>query len=151
MSDLRDILLVEDDSHDVELTLEALAAHNLANAVVTVRDGADALDYLYRRQRHAGRGPDLPAVVLLDLKLPKVSGLEVLRAVKGDAALRHLPIVVLTSSRESPDLQACYDLGVNAYVVKPVQFAAFVDAVKHIGAFWAILNETPACYRRGHH
>jgi CheY-like chemotaxis protein len=151
MNDLREILLVEDDGHDVELTLEALAAHNLANAVVTLRDGADALDYLYRRRRHAGRGPGLPAVVLLDLKLHKVSGLEVLRAVKGDPALRHLPIVVLTSSRQAPDLQECYDLGVNAYVVKPVQFAAFVDAVKHIGTFWAILNETPACCRRRHH
>jgi CheY-like chemotaxis protein len=149
MKELRSILLAEDNPKDVELTLEALAKHNLANAVVTVRDGAEALDYLYRRGAFAERKPGCPAVVLLDLKMPKVSGIEVLRTVKTDPDLKDIPIVVLTSSRETPDLSECYRLGVNAYVVKPVDFVSFVNAVKEIGVFWAILNEPPVCSAPG--
>jgi CheY-like chemotaxis protein len=143
-TDLRRILLAEDNANDVELTLAALQAHRLANKVVVVRDGADALDYLYRRAQYADRDPGLPAVVLLDLKMPKVDGLEVLRAVKADPMLRTVPVVVLTSSREEQDVVNSYDLGVNAYVVKPVEFQAFMDAVKVVGGFWAVVNELPA-------
>jgi CheY-like chemotaxis protein len=140
---LRRILLAEDNANDAELTLTALRTNRLANEVTVVRDGAQALDYLYRRGEYADRGPELPALLLLDLKMPKVDGLEVLRAVKSDPSLRALPVVVLTSSREEQDLVRSYDLGVNAYVVKPVGFAAFVDAVKALGGFWAVLNEIP--------
>lgn len=143
MNTLKCILLAEDNARDVELTLEALAEHNLANDVVVVHDGAQALDYLYARGEFRMRPSGPPAVVLLDLKMPKVDGLEVLRTVKSDPALRTIPIVVLTSSREDRDLIESYRLGVNAYVVKPVDFAQFVEAVKEIGAFWAILNEPP--------
>ena len=143
MSDLGRILLAEDSEADVELTLAALAHHNLANEVVVVRDGAEALDYLLRRGAFSGRGPGLPAVVLLDLKMPRVDGLEVLRTIKADEQLRKLPVVMLTSSREERDLVESYRLGVNAYVVKPVDFSQFVEAVKQLGMFWAVINEPP--------
>jgi CheY-like chemotaxis protein len=142
-SELKRILLAEDNANDVELTLSALRANSLANEVIVVRDGAEALDYLHRRGAFAGREPGLPALMLLDLKMPRVDGLEVLRAVKRDPSLRMLPVVVLTSSREEQDLVQSYDLGVNAYVVKPVDFCAFMDAVKLLGGFWALLNEPP--------
>jgi CheY-like chemotaxis protein len=137
------ILLAEDDPRDVELTLEALREHHLANDVVVVRDGEEALDYVHRRGRYQGRPEGYPVVVLLDLKMPKVDGVEVARQLKGDPATRLIPIVVLTSSRESRDLDECYRLGVNAYVVKPVQFADFVESVGQVGVFWAMLNEPP--------
>lgn len=143
MNRLKRILLVEDSPNDVEMTLLALAEHNLANEVVVVADGEQALDYLYLRGQYAGRTDGNPAVMLLDLKMPKVDGLEVLRIVKSDEKLRGIPIVMLTSSREEQDLVRSYQLGVNAYVVKPVGFRAFVDAVKELGVFWAIVNETP--------
>ena len=143
MSELKRILLAEDNANDVELTLTALSQHNLANEVVVVPDGAEALDYLFRRGRHADRRKGNPAVMLLDLKMPKVDGLEVLRAVKSDPALSSIPIVMLTSSREEQDLIRSYQLGVNAYVVKPVGFQAFMTAVSELGAFWAIINEAP--------
>ena len=143
MTPLRRILLVEDSPRDAELILDALEAHQLANAVVHVRDGADALDYLYRRGTFAGRSDGQPALVLLDLKLPKVDGLEVLRQIKGDAALKMMPIVMMTSSREEQDLLTSYQLGVNAYVVKPMKFQDFVEAVKQVGVFWAVINEVP--------
>jgi CheY-like chemotaxis protein len=142
-SELQRILLAEDNSNDVELTLAALKANRLANEVIVVRDGAEALDYLYERNGFAGRAGGPPALLLLDLKMPKVDGLEVLREVKSDPALKTIPVVVLTSSREESDLIKSYDLGVNAYVVKPVDFHEFVDAVKLIGGFWAVLNEMP--------
>lgn len=143
MIDFKRILLVEDNPNDVELTLAAFEEHHLANEVVVVRDGADALDYLFRRGAFANRLAGNPAVILLDLKLPKVNGLEVLEAVRAEAALRTLPIVVLTSSREEPDLARCYELGVNAYVVKPVDFGDFVRAVGNLGVFWALINQPP--------
>lgn len=143
MSSLKRILLVEDSPRDAELVLDALADNHLANEVVHVQDGADALDYLYRRGQFAGRPNGEPAVVLLDLKMPKVDGLEVLRQIKGDPALKMIPVVVMTSSREEQDLLSSYQLGVNAYVVKPVQFHEFVDAVKQVGGFWAVINEPP--------
>jgi CheY-like chemotaxis protein len=143
MSSLKRILLVEDSPRDAELALDALAAHHLANEVLHVRDGADALDYLYRRGQFAGRSNGAPAIVLLDLKMPKVDGLEVLRQIKGDPVLKMIPVVVMTSSREEQDLLNSYQLGVNAYVVKPVQFHDFVDAVKLVGGFWAVINEPP--------
>lgn len=145
---LRQILLVEDDVNDRELTLAALAQHNIANDVVAVRDGAEALDYLYGRGEYAGRAADPPAVVLLDLKMPKVDGLQVLATMKGDTTLRHIPVVMLTSSREERDLVESYRLGVNAYVVKPVEFDAFVKAVEHVGCFWALVNEPPPAVGR---
>ncbi|HEY5619555.1 MAG TPA: response regulator [Vicinamibacterales bacterium] len=143
MSSLQRILLVEDSPRDAELALDALAAHHLANEVVHVRDGADALDYLYRRGTFSGRSNGEPAVVLLDLKMPKVDGLEVLRQMKSDPHLRVIPVVVMTSSREEGDVLRSYELGVNAYVVKPVKFQEFVDAVRQVGAFWAVINEPP--------
>ena len=148
MNALRRILLVEDNPNDAELTLEALAEHNLANGVELVKDGAAALDYLYRRGAFVGRDAVNPAVVLLDLKLPKVDGLEVLRVIKSDEKLKSIPVVVLTSSREERDLIESYRLGVNAYVVKPVNFGDFMEAVKELGAFWAIVNEPPPAERR---
>jgi CheY-like chemotaxis protein len=140
---MRRILLVEDDPKDVELTLTALEEYNLANEVVVARDGAEALDYLYCRGEFAGRPNDNPAVLLLDLKLPKVDGLEVLQQIKSDDNLRMVPVVVLTSSREEKDMVTSYKLGVNAYVVKPVDFHEFVNAIKELGMFWAIINEPP--------
>ena len=137
------ILLVEDDPKDVELTMTALEEYNLSNEVVVARDGEEALDYLYYRGKFQRRSGDNPAVVLLDLKLPKVDGLEVLETIKQDEKLRMIPVVVLTSSREERDLVASYKLGVNAYVVKPVDFHEFVNAIKELGVFWAIINEPP--------
>jgi two-component system, response regulator len=143
MNSLSRILLVDDSPRDTELALEALETHSLANEVVTLRDGAEALDYLFRRGPFADRTNGQPAVMLLDLKMPKVDGLEVLRQIKSDPVLKTIPVVVMTSSREEQDLVRSYELGVNAYVVKPVKFGAFVEAVKQVGAFWAILNEPP--------
>jgi CheY-like chemotaxis protein len=143
MSTLGRILIVEDDPRDVELTLTALDEYKLANEVVVASDGAEALDYLYRRGAHAGRSGADPAVLLLDLKLPKVDGLEVLQQIKADPKLKMIPVVVLTSSREERDMVASYQLGVNGYVVKPVDFHEFVNAVKELGVFWAIINEPP--------
>ncbi len=141
--ELRRILLVEDSPNDAELTLEVLGESGLANQVDRVQDGEEALDYLFRRGRYAGRADGHPCVVLLDLKLPKVGGIEVLRVVKADERLKTIPVVVLTSSREERDLVESYRLGVNAYVVKPVEFEAFAAAVRELGMFWAILNESP--------
>ena len=143
MAELKRILLAEDNPQDVELTLTALDEHNLANEVVVVNDGAEALDYLYRRGKFAMRADNDPAVVLLDLKMPKVDGLEVLRTIKNDSNLKTIPLVILTSSREEKDLVESYKLGVNAYVVKPVNFQQFIEAVKELGAFWAVVNEPP--------
>jgi DNA-binding response OmpR family regulator len=137
------ILLVEDDPKDVELTLIALEDYNLANEVIVLGDGAQALDYLHCRGDFAGRASENPAVLLLDLKLPKVDGLEVLQQIKSDEKLQAIPVVVLTSSREERDMITSYKLGVNAYVVKPVDFHEFVNAIKELGVFWAIINEPP--------
>lgn len=143
MADLRPILLVEDNLKDLELTLAALAKCQLANDIVVARDGADALDFLYARGAYADRAAGDPAVVLLDLKLPKLDGLEVLETVKRDASLRQIPVVMLTSSREESDLVRSYQLGVNAFVVKPVDFNAFFEAIQDLGMFWGVLNEPP--------
>ncbi|MDO9403215.1 MAG: response regulator [Polaromonas sp.] len=140
---LKPILLVEDDKRDLELTLVALERSQLANDVVVVRDGAQALDYLRREGEHAGRDEGNPAVILLDLKLPKVNGLEVLEAVRATEALRSIPVVMLTSSQEESDVLKSYQLGVNAYVVKPVEFKQFVSSIADLGVFWAVLNEPP--------
>lgn len=140
---LKPILLVEDNPKDLELTLVALGRSQLANEVVVIRDGAEALDYLRRRDAYAEREPGNPAVVLLDLKLPKVDGLQVLAEIKQDPDLKEIPVVMLTSSREERDLVGSYSTGVNAYVVKPVEFSAFLDAVRDLGIFWAVLNEPP--------
>ena len=143
MSKLGRVLLIEDDPRDVELTLTALDEYNLANEVVIVHDGEEALDYLYCRGEFSMRTDNNPVVALLDLKLPKVDGLEVLKQIKSDERLRIIPVVVLTSSREERDIVESYKLGVNAYVVKPVDFHEFVDAVKELGVFWAVINEPP--------
>jgi CheY-like chemotaxis protein len=143
MTEFKRILLAEDSAQDVELTLTALAEYKLTNEVVVVGDGAEALDYLYRRGAYRDRENVNPAVILLDLKLPKVDGLKVLRQLKGDEALRNVPVVMLTSSREESDLVESYRLGVNSYVVKPMDFTQFVAAVKQIGLFWAVVNEPP--------
>ena len=137
------ILLVEDDPRDVELTLTALEDYKLANEVVVCRDGQEALDYLYNRGKFVNRVNENPAVMLLDLKLPKVDGLEVLQQIKSDEQLRMIPVVVLTSSHEEKDMMRSYKLGVNAYVVKPVDFHEFVNAVKELGVFWAVINQPP--------
>lgn len=142
-TELKRILLVEDSQKDVELTLAALAENELANEVVVARDGEQALDYLYQRGSFRLRAPGNPAVVLLDLKLPKVSGLEVLAQIKHDPQLKVIPIVMLTSSREEADLGRSYQGGVNAYVVKPVTFPQFVQALRELGVFWAEINEPP--------
>lgn len=143
MNEIRSILFAEDNPNDVELTLSALAEHNLANEVVSVSDGAEALDYLFARGRFQGRPGGHPALILLDLKMPKIDGLGVLRAIKQDESLRVVPVVMLTSSREEQDLVRSYQLGVNAYVVKPVDFQSFVEAVKQLGVFWAMHNQPP--------
>jgi CheY-like chemotaxis protein len=143
MDNLGRILLVEDDPKDIDLTLRALAQYNLANEVVVARDGEEALDYLFHRGAFVTRSGDNPAVLLLDLKLPQVDGLEVLQQVKSDDQLKLIPVVVLTSSHEEKDVVASYKLGVNAYVVKPVDFHQFVDAIKELGVFWAVINEPP--------
>jgi len=143
MSTLGRILMVEDDAKDVELTLTALEDYNLANEVVVARDGEEALDYLFCRGKFADRADENPAVMLLDLKLPKVDGLEVLQQVKSEEKFKMIPVVVLTSSHEEKDMVASYKLGVNAYVVKPVDFHEFVNAIKELGIFWAVINEPP--------
>jgi two-component system response regulator len=143
VNDLARILLVEDSALDAELAIRALGASHLANEVLHLQNGAEALDYLFRRGEFAREAGALPAVVLLDLKMPKVDGMEVLRQIKADAVLKVIPVVLMTSSREEQDLVESYKLGVNAYIVKPVQFETFVEAVKQVGAFWAVLNEPP--------
>jgi CheY-like chemotaxis protein len=143
MNPLKRILLVEDSVRDAELILGALEPNQLASEVVHVRDGAEALDYLYRRRDFASRSDAQPILMLLDLKLPKVDGLEVLRQIKGDAGLKMIPIVMMTSSRQEQDLVRSYELGVNAFVVKPVGFQEFFEAIQDLGVFWAILNEPP--------
>jgi CheY-like chemotaxis protein len=143
MADIGRILLVEDDPKDTELTMTALEEYHLSNEVVVASDGEEALDYLYCRGKFQRRGSENPAVLLLDLKLPKVDGLQVLETIKSDENLRMIPVVVLTSSREERDMVASYRLGVNAYVVKPVDFHEFVNAIKELGVFWAIINEPP--------
>ena len=140
---IKQMLLAEDDPQDVELTLLALREHKLANAVVVVGNGEEALDYLLCRGKFEGREGGNPIVVLLDLKMPKINGLEVLKIIKADEYLQNIPVVVLSSSRETPDLAECYKLGVNAYVVKPVNFADFMKAVRQLGIFWAAINEPP--------
>jgi CheY-like chemotaxis protein len=143
MTPLGRILIVEDDPNDVELTLMALTDYNLANEVAVARDGEQALDYLYCRGSFSGRSNGNPAVMLLDLKLPKIGGLEILRQIKSDERLKSIPVVVLTSSHEEKDVMRSYSLGVNAYVVKPVDFHEFVNAVKELGVFWAVVNVPP--------
>jgi CheY-like chemotaxis protein len=143
MTAIQSILLAEDNANDVELTLAALRGNHVANEVIVVRDGADALDYLYCRNGFSGRAPENPGLILLDLKMPKVDGIEVLRQVKCDPRLRAIPIVMLTSSREENDVIRTYNLGVNAYVVKPVVFNEFMEAVRALGQFWAVINEPP--------
>jgi CheY-like chemotaxis protein len=147
MTPLKRILLVEDSPRDAELILDALSVNQLANEIVHVRDGAEALDYLHRRGQFAARSDDQPALMLLDLKLPKVDGLEVLRQIKGDPTLKMIPVVMMTSSRQEQDLLNSYQLGVNAYVVKPLKFQDFVEAVKQVGVFWAVINEVPGSVR----
>jgi len=143
MTMLKTILLAEDNPMDVELTLEALNEHNLANQVIVLKDGVEVLQYLNFEGKFANRSPEPPAVLLLDIKMPRMDGIEVLRVIRTDARFKKLPVVMLTSSREEPDLKTCYELGVNAYVVKPVDFNEFIDAVKQIGIFWGLLNELP--------
>jgi CheY-like chemotaxis protein len=143
MEKFRRILLVEDDPRDVELTLTALDDYKLANEVVVCRDGQEALDYLFARGKFSDRANENPAVILLDLKLPKVDGFEVLQQIKSDERLRMIPVVMLTSSHEEKDMMRSYRLGVNAYVVKPVDFHEFINAVKELGVFWAVINEPP--------
>ncbi len=142
-TEVRRLVLVEDDANDLELTLAALGENNLANGVDVLRDGAEAVAYFERTGPYADRPPGNPALVMLDLKLPKIDGLEVLRRLKSDPQLKTIPVVMLTSSREERDLVESYRLGVNAYVVKPVDFQAFVTAVKELGSFWAVINEPP--------
>ena len=143
MMKFKRILLAEDSLDDIELTLRVLAEYHLANKVDVVRDGVEALDYLFRRGRFADRPPGNPALLLLDNKMPRVDGLEVVRRVKADERLKTIPVVMLTSSREQVDLFKSYELGVNAYVIKPVKFYDFVNAVREIGSFWGIVNEPP--------
>jgi CheY-like chemotaxis protein len=143
MTNIKRILLVEDNAKDVELTLAALEEIHLVNEVIIARDGAEALDFFYRRGNFAERANELPAVVLLDLKMPKVDGLAVLQQMKNDPQLKKIPVVMLTSSREEQDLIKSYELGVSAYVVKPVDFQQFVNTVRELGLFWAVINEPP--------
>jgi CheY-like chemotaxis protein len=150
MDELKPILLAEDNPRDVELTLEALSAYNLANRVVVVMDGVEAMDYLRCEGKHKLRTPGNPAVAILDIKMPRMDGIEVLQAIRTDQSLKMIPAVILTSSREEQDLMRSYELGINAYVVKPVNFSDFIEAVKHIGIFWAILNELPPEERSPH-
>ncbi|HEY6168705.1 MAG TPA: response regulator [Verrucomicrobiae bacterium] len=149
MPPLKRILLVEDSDRDIELTLAALDEYHLANEVVVARDGAEALDYLYNRGKFASHANGLPAVVLLDLKMPKVDGLEVLRQMKKDSVLKCVPVVMVTSSREESDLVRSYQMGVNAYVCKPVDFQKFVESIKQLGFFWAVINEPPPGAAKG--
>ena len=151
MSAYRPILLAEDDLHDAEMTSRALAAARLGNELVVVSDGVEALQYLRRQGPWIHRGGGLPGVLLLDIKMPRKNGLQVLREIRADPVLKVLPVVMLTSSRENPDLEAAYSLGANAYVVKPVDFSEFVEAVQQIGAFWAVVNEPPKDKPEGLH
>ena len=141
--DAKKILMAEDDSRDIELALLALEEYNLSNQVIVASNGVEALDYLYRRNAYSERAPGNPVVVLLDLKMPKISGLEVLRQIKGDPVLKTIPVVVLTSSNEDRDIVESYKLGVNAYCVKPVAFEKFVSVVRQLGLFWVLTNEVP--------
>lgn len=143
MNHLRKILLVDDNPKDVELTLEALEDNNLANRVLVLNDGVQAMEYLQYKGTYEKRKKENPAVILLDIKMPRMDGIEVLQKIREDDALKMIPVVMLTSSREEPDLKACYQLGVNAYVVKPVNFRDFITAVKELGVFWALINELP--------
>jgi CheY-like chemotaxis protein len=143
MTSLKSILLVEDSVRDAEIALHALGEHHLANDVLHVRDGVEALDYLFRRGEFVDRPAGHPALIMLDLKMPRIDGMEVLRQVKGDPDLKVIPVVVMTSSGEGPDLARAYELGANSYVVKPLKFNQFVDAVTQVGSFWAVLNEPP--------
>lgn len=143
MNSIQNILLVDDSPRDTEMAVHALESCSLANEVTTLRDGSEALDYLYCRGDYAQRPPGNPAVILLDLKMPRVDGLEVLRQIKTDPDLRFIPVVMMTSSREEKDIVACYQLGSNAYVVKPVNFHEFVEAVRRVGAFWGVINDPP--------
>ncbi len=143
MNDLRTILLAEDNSRDVELTLEALSEHNLANQVIVAKDGVEAMEYLRYEGKYSMRRREKPAVILLDIKMPRMDGIEVLKAIREDPELKTIPVVMLTSSREEPDLKRSYELGANAYVVKPVDFEDFIEAVKQVGVFWAVINELP--------
>lgn len=143
MMEIKTILLVEDNPQDVELTIEALSEYKLANNVVTVSDGVEAMDYLRCEGEYKDRKTGNPAVILLDIKMPRMDGIEVLEAIRNDVKLKQIPVVMLTSSRENPDLNECYTLGANAFVVKPVDFGEFIEAVKHIGIFWVLLNEQP--------
>lgn len=140
---LKKILLIEDNPNDIELTLEALSEQNLVNRVITMKDGVEAMDYLLYEGKYKNRERETPAVILLDIKMPRMDGIEVLKKIKNNEGLKLIPVVMLTSSREEPDLKVCYNLGVNAYVVKPVNFKDFFEAVKHLGIFWALLNELP--------
>ena len=143
MVELKTILLVEDSPNDIELTLEALSENGLVNRVVTVNDGVEAMDYLLCQGNFINRSPVNPAVILLDIKMPRMDGIEVLNAIRNNDKLKKIPVVILTSSREEPDLIKCYELGVNAYVVKPVDFNSFIEAVRQVGVFWALINELP--------
>jgi len=143
MVELRTILLTEDNPKDVELTLEAMADNNLANQVIRVKDGVEALEYLRRQGKYKLRKAGNPCLILLDIKMPRMDGIEVLHRIRSDNALKKIPVVILTSSCEEKDLISTYDLGVNAYVVKPVDFRQFIEAVKQIGSFWAVINELP--------
>jgi CheY-like chemotaxis protein len=143
MVELRTILYAEDNPRDVELTLEALGDYNLANNVIVVRDGVETMEYLRREGMYSQRKPGNPAVLLLDIKMPRMDGIEVLKAIRSDKTIHMLPVVMLTSSREEQDVIKSYELGVNAYVVKPVDFKEFIEAVKQLGVFWAVINEIP--------
>jgi len=143
MYKLRTILLAEDNSKDVELTIEAMAENNLGNQVIIVKDGIEAMEYLRREGKYKLRNAGNPCVILLDIKMPRMDGIEVLRSVRGDDKLKKIPVVMITSSREERDLIKTYELGVNAFVVKPVSFQQFIEAIKQIGSFWAVLNELP--------
>jgi CheY-like chemotaxis protein len=143
MVEIRTILFAEDNPRDVELTLEALGDHNLANNVIVVRDGVETMEYLRCEGKYKQRKPGNPAVLLLDIKMPRMDGIEVLRTIRNNNELKTIPIVMLTSSREEQDLIKSYELGVNAYVVKPVDFKEFIEAVKQLGVFWAVINEVP--------
>jgi two-component system response regulator len=138
------ILLVEDNMSDAELTIRALKKNNLANELIHLKDGSEALDFIFAQGKYFERKmSDLPNVIVLDLKMPKVNGIEVLRRIKSDERTKRIPVVMLTSSKEDPDIQKCYDLGVNSYVVKPVEFEHFVKAVSNLGLYWMILNQPP--------
>jgi CheY-like chemotaxis protein len=143
MNELKTILLAEDNPNDVELTIAALTEQNLANRVVVVQDGVEVIEYLRYEGKYKQRKKENPAVLLLDIKMPRMDGIEVLQIIRTDPALKMIPVVMLTSSREEPDLKTCYHLGVNAYVVKPVDFKDFFEAVKRLGVFWALINELP--------